>query len=216
MPSALCVVAHPDDEVLLAGATLARLSDENHVYVLALGGIRREGETDGALEVQFRKAVALLSGESLPMPGFLDQRFDGAFLKDIIGEVEDAVKVTAPDLVITHFIEDLNRDHQLTALATLTALRPLTGSKHPTILMGETLSSTEWSAGSFKPNWYEDASGGLERKVEAMKVYEGEIREPPHPRSEEGIRTLARMRGMECGLEYAEAFQLIRHVRLGN
>ena len=45
-----------------------------------------------------------------------------------------------------------------------------------------------------------------------MQAYEDEMREIPHPRSEEAIKALASYRGCQSGLRYAEAFTLIRSI----
>ena len=85
-----------------------------------------------------------------------------------------------------------------------------------TLLAFETLSSTEWNVrdrrGQFAPNWFEDASPGLQRKIDAMAAYQHELCEWPHPRSLEGIRLAARRWGMTVGLDAAEAFMMLRRV----
>ena len=116
----------------------------------------------------------------------------------------EAVKAEVdPDLVFCHHAGDMNQDHLVVAEAVLTAFRPLPGERPVTLLGFETLSSTEWNASPnaapFRPNWFEDASPGLERKVQAMAAYESELREWPHPRSLEGIRVAARSWGMTVG-----------------
>jgi LmbE family N-acetylglucosaminyl deacetylase len=111
----------------------------------------------------------------------------------------------------------MNLDHCVTAKAVLTAFRPLPDEQRPvTLLAFETLSSTEWNVptggATFAPNWFEDASPGLQRKIDAMVAYRHELCEWPHPRSLEGIRLAARRWGMTVGLEAAEAFMLLRRV----
>lgn len=221
---ALCVAAHPDDEILGAGATLARLGDEGwDVHVLVLGegvGARftddeRPDEEVDELADELRRAAAIIGAtpHQLDLP---DNRFDQLDLLDVVHRVEDVKRELAPVLVFTHHADDLNVDHRVTASAVLTAFRPLPGEPRATLLAFETLSSTEWSAPGhgtpFRPNWFENASAGLERKVAAMGAYHHELREWPHPRSLEGIRVAARRWGMTVGLDAAEAFMLLRRV----
>lgn len=78
------------------------------------------------------------------------------------------------------------------------------------IMTCEVLSSAEWNDVSYEPNFYVDISDTLEKKVEAMHEIDTEIEEWPHPRSEKGIRVKAQQRGMEVGLNYAEAFRIVR------
>jgi N-acetylglucosamine malate deacetylase 1 len=219
---ALCVAAHPDDEILGAGATMAALSDagcEVHVLVLGEGvGARFEGDVRPDEEVdelagELRRAAEIVGAipHQLNLP---DNRFDQWDMLDVVHAVEGVKAQVEPDLVFTHHHGDMNVDHRVTANATLTAFRPLPGERPVTLLAFETLSSTEWNpAGApFAPNWYEDAAPGLERKLAAMDAYRHELREWPHPRSLEGIRVLARRHGMTVGLEAAEAFMLLRRV----
>jgi LmbE family N-acetylglucosaminyl deacetylase len=221
---ALCVAAHPDDEILGAGATLAALADrgcEVHVLVLGEGvGARFEGDDRPDDEVaelarELRRAAAIIGAvpHQLALP---DNRFDQLDMLDVVQAVEGVKAEVEPDLVFTHHSGDMNVDHRVSANATLTAFRPVPGERPVTLLAFETLSSTEWNAAPngapFAPNWFEDATAGLERKLAAMDAYRHELREWPHPRSLEGIRVLARRHGMTVGLEAAEAFMLLRRV----
>lgn len=219
---ALCIAAHPDDEVLGAGATMARLVDtgcEVHVLVLGEGvGARFAGDQRPDKEVtelagQLRAAAEALgvTPHQLALP---DNRFDSLDMLDVVRPIEQLKREIEPELVFTHHSGDLNLDHRVTANAVLTAFRPLPDEPTHTLLAFETLSSTEWNVpangAAFVPNWFEDATAGLERKVAAMAAYEHELCEWPHPRSLEGIRVAARKWGMTVGLEAAEPFMLLR------
>lgn len=221
---ALCVAAHPDDEILGAGAAMATLADagcEVHVLVLGEGvGARfdadaRPDDEVAELSGELRRAAEIIGAvpHQLDLP---DNRFDSLDLLDVVHRVEGVAREVGPELVFTHHGGDLNVDHRVTAAAVLTAFRPLPSAPSATLLGFETLSSTEWNVPSsgapFIPNWFWDAAAGLERKVAAMDAYRHELRDWPHPRSLEGIRVAARRWGMTVGLEAAEAFCLLRHV----
>jgi LmbE family N-acetylglucosaminyl deacetylase len=221
---AVCVAAHPDDEVLGAGATLATLADrgvETHVVILGEGvgarfeGNQRPGDAVQALGTELREAARILGAEphQLDLP---DNRFDQLDLLDVVHRIESVKREIQPDVVFTHHAGDMNVDHLVTCNAVLTAFRPLPGERPVTLLACDTLSSTEWnhpsSRPSFQPTWFVDAAAGLDRKVDAMAAYESELREWPHPRSLEGIRVAARRWGMTVGLEAAEPFALLRRV----
>lgn len=223
----LCVAAHPDDEILGAGATMALLADRGcDVHVLVLGegvGARFQSNERPSGEVAQLagelRAAAEIIGATPHQRGLPDNRFDALDALDVIKEVEQVKAEVGPDLVLTHHAGDLNVDHGVTANAVLTAFRPLPGERPVTLAAFETLSSTEWNVpaggSTFCPNWFVDASAGLERKVAAMEAYVHELRDWPHPRSSEGIRVAARRWGMTVGLEAAEAFQLLRGVDTG-
>jgi LmbE family N-acetylglucosaminyl deacetylase len=223
---ALCVSAHPDDEVLGAGATLATLADRGvDVHVLILGegvggryGCNRRPDDDVASLAEDARAAAQILGVSLRQLALPDHRFDSVPLLDVVHAVEEAKAEVDPDVVFTHHPGDLNVDHVITCNAVLTAFRPTPAARPATILACETLSSTEWSSPAsrppFIPNVYVDAEAGLDRKVAAMAKYRSEVRDWPHPRSERGIVIAARRWGMNVGLAAAEAFVLLRQVTI--
>lgn len=214
----LVVAAHPDDEVLGCGGLIARLvaaGAEASVLVLTDVTTSRAGADSVAASVrgemaQAMKVLGVTRARRLPLP---DNRLDTVPLLQIVQEVEQE-RAFDPDLVVTHAPSDLNVDHRVAHQATVTAFRP-DGSKARRLLAFEVPSSTEWQdpqVGWFRPNCYVDIGDTLERKLEAMRCYASELREPPHPRSIEGIAARARLRGFETCLAAAEAFQVIRDV----
>lgn len=223
----LVVAAHPDDEVLGAGATMARLAAQGRgVAVLLLGEgatsrVENRAEADrsqvGALIASSRRAAEIL-GVTAPVHGGLpDNRFDSVDLLDVVKLIEAEVERVEPSLVLTHHCGDLNVDHQITARATLAATRPQPGHCVRTVMSFEVASATEWSFGAieppFEPTVFVDVTETLDRKLEALRAYEQELRPFPHPRSIEGIISLARTRGATAGVDAAEAFRLLRSVR---
>lgn len=218
------VAAHPDDEVLGCGGTIARhAKGGDEVYILILGeGVTSRGveaeEMRGKIEElrrNARGAAAILGAKKIFTFDFPDNRFDTAPLLDIIKTIEKVKKEVDPEMVYTHHAWDLNIDHQVTFKSTLTAFRPLKGERVRKILSFEVPSSTEWvapGAGNFIPNLFVDISKTLNKKIEALKAYKGEIREYPHPRSPKALKTIAERWGSSVGLRYAEAFVVVREV----
>jgi len=216
----LAIVAHPDDEILGVGGTILKyISRGDEVDVLILG----EGETskDSNIDIQKRKkqaqqAAKLLGVKNLFLEKLPDNQFDSLPLLKIVKIVEHYLNKIKPIVVYTHYPYDLNIDHRLTFQAVLTACRPQPDFFVKTILAFETPSSTEWQVkdktNQFRPTVYSDITEFIDKKIETLKVYQDELKKYPHPRSEEGIRVLAKYRGTESGLQYAEAFQLIREL----
>ena len=224
----LVVAAHPDDEVLGCGGTMALLAKEgNKVYTLILGeGVTsRDQKRDPGkrnrelkeLKKQLQKANKLLGVKKCFVFDFPDNRFDTVALLDIIKTVEKVKKEVKPDIVFTHHHGDLNIDHRITFEAVMTAFRPVTGEKAQEIYSFEIPSSTEWNAPSpavyFMPNYFVDISEQLPQKKEAMKQYRAELKKYPHPRSLKAIEISARNRGIQTGLEAAEAFEILRSIK---
>jgi len=226
--SIVCVIAaHPDDEVLGCGGTIARMAAQGHqVHVAILGeGITsrfENGEQVSAdmlhtLQTQSRQAHQLLGTTNLSYHQFPDNRFDELPLHEVIKIVEKTIKELKPRAIFTHYCGDLNIDHQIVHRAVLTATRPTPDCSVQQLLTFETPSSTEWAFHqfhqSFRPSVFVDISSTLESKVSAMEVYESEIRCFPHPRSPEALRAIARRWGSVVGRDAAEAFELIRAVQ---
>ncbi|WP_419176997.1 PIG-L deacetylase family protein [Desulfosediminicola sp.] len=221
--SILILAAHPDDEVLGCGGTIAKYVDEGmivNVAFLADGVLSRKGEfTDQQRELTSRrdaaqKACLILGVESVSFGDFPDNCLDTIPLLEITQAVEALIMKHQPDLVFTHHAGDVNIDHRRVHEATVTACRPQQGHSVKTILCFEVPSSTEWqfygSAPSFTPNWFVDISGTLERKLAALDAYKEELRGWPHPRSLRGVEHLAHWRGATVGVDAAEAFMLGR------
>jgi LmbE family N-acetylglucosaminyl deacetylase len=221
----LVVAAHPDDEVLGCGGTIARLVREgNTVYSLILGeGITsRDVKRDRGkraqeikeLKKQIEQAGRILSIKNSFVYDFPDNRFDTVALLDIIKKIEKVKKIVNPHVVFTHHHGDLNIDHQITFKAVMTAFRPVKGERAREILCFETPSSTEWNASSplnyFMPDYFVDISRTLKAKIKALKVYKSEMRTFPHPRSSEAVEIAARNRGVQAGTAAAEAFKVVR------
>ncbi len=226
MPAKILVVAaHPDDEVLGCGATIARRASAGEtVWTLILGegvtsrrGLSRPEKSRllKKLGGDSRRAAKILGVSRHILKSFPDNAFDSIPRLGLIHAVEELVAELKPSTIYTHSPADLNVDHQLVCEAVKTACRPLPGCPVKEILAFEIPSSTEWrfDAGrAFHPDVFTEISGQLDLKIRALQAYTGETRAFPHPRSEEYIRALAAVRGGQAGLRAAEAFSLIRRI----
>ncbi len=225
--SVLVIAAHPDDEVLGCGGTIARLAQEGETVSIAILGegiTSRYQQRDTAdqeliqsLHKRSQDVATLLGAKELFMYTLPDNRFDTVPMLDVVKIIEELIQKFAPRVIYTQHGGDLNIDHVITYRATLTATRPM--QKHPVreIYAYEVASSTEWAfqqfAPSFHPNVFVDIADTLETKVQAMQWYESEARSFPHPRSPQALRAIAQRWGSVVGYEAAEAFELIRLMR---
>lgn len=225
--SVVVVAAHPDDEVLGCGGTLARMVNEGrsvHLLILADGETSRTDDFDAPLisaKLAFRqsaaeKAAKILGATSLEVLALPDNRLDSLVLLDVVKQIEAFIQRHKPSTLFTHHAGDLNIDHQVVSRAVVTACRPLPGHSVKELLFFEVPSSTEWrpasSVESFVPNWFVDISTTLPKKLQALEAYESEIRAFPHPRSLKAVNALATWRGATAGVDAAEAFILGRKI----
>jgi LmbE family N-acetylglucosaminyl deacetylase len=217
----LAVVAHPDDEVLGAGGTLARHAaqgDQVHLVFLTDGtGARGANQRVVARRAQAARTAASLLGAGEPsFFQFPDNRLDQIDLLDIIQAIEPAIAKLSPSTIYTHHPGDLNIDHVRCHRAVLTACRPMSSSSVRRIYGMEIPSSTEWSApeaaNAFLPTRFVDISATADTKRRALQAYAEEMRPFPHPRSTEAVAALATWRGASVGLKAAEAFTVIREI----
>jgi len=229
MKKILVIAAHPDDEVLGCGATIAKHAksgDEVHVVIMAEGATSRDEQRLphlraselSELERAARSAGEILGSVSLTLHQLPDNRLDSVDLLDLVKLVEQQIDSVKPEIVYTHHAGDLNVDHRRVSEAVAVACRPQPLQPVKTLLFFEVQSSTEWQVpGSglpFTPNWYVDVSETLELKLKALEAYRAEMRPWPHARSLEAIESLARWRGSVVGRKAAEAFMCGRHVDL--
>jgi LmbE family N-acetylglucosaminyl deacetylase len=221
----LVVAAHPDDEVLGCGGTIAKLTDRgSEVHVVFMSdGVTARAPTQQVLDVALSKrqvaserACNILGVKSVSFGVLLDNQMDSIPLLRIVQIIEAVIAAHEPDMILTHHPGDINVDHRRTHEAVVVACRPQLQNTVKTILCFEIPSSTEWqfagSAPPFVPNWFVDISATLKRKLAALEAYEEELRDWPHPRSMQAVDHLARWRGAGVGVDACEAFVLGRNI----
>ena len=217
----LVVAAHPDDELLGAGGTVAKHAangDEVTLAVMCEGiSMRYAAERYRIVCDQAKRAASILGAAHLHLGELPDQKLDTLPLTSVIAAVEALVREHTPALVYTHFSGDINRDHQVLSEAVMVACRPYAAPCVREILMFETPSSTEWSCEAlgapFRPGCFVDVAATLAKKLEAFACYSAEICPYPHPRSLRALEERARYWGSQNNLAAAEAFMVCRMLR---
>ncbi|HYE59401.1 MAG TPA: PIG-L deacetylase family protein [Rhodothermales bacterium] len=217
--------AHPDDELACAGTVAKHVAAGDRVEVrvftdgvgarFKVSGARRE---EAAL-ARWREAVAANRAMGAASIGytdrFRDNEMDFGPLLEVVRVAHDHIREFGADTIYTHTPTCLNQDHVAVARAVLIATRPTPGQTVRAVYGFEVPSSTEWAFGSegFKPNVFVDITATLDKKLEALRCYQSELRDYPHPRSERAVKARAEYWGQVAGVEYAEAFVLLREVR---
>ena len=223
----LVIVAHPDDEVLGCGGTIAKWANEGrdmHLLIMADGESSRQlADTNFKLaeKIELRRnavniSSAILGFMSIEHLSFPDNRMDTLSLLDVVRSIERSIFQIRPGKILTHHSGDVNIDHRVVHDAVIAASRPQPNFCVRELLFFETPSSTEWrppsSLPAFSPNFFVDVTKTLDIKLEALKAYNAEMRDFPHARSYSAVQSLARWRGVTIGVEAAEAFVIGRKI----
>lgn len=211
--SVMVVAAHPDDELLGCGGTLAlhaRAGARVTAVIACEGESLRYGPEGVGQREHIRRAAAALGIADVRELGFADQRLDTVTLTDLITPIERVVREVRPRIVYVQHGGDANRDHQLLFQAALVATRPVEPFIEA-VYAFDTASSTEWGyPRTFHPDTWVEISDTLERKITAMACYESEVRPYPHPRSLDALRHRARAWGNQACVDAAEVFMTVR------
>jgi LmbE family N-acetylglucosaminyl deacetylase len=215
----LVIAAHPDDEVIGMGGTIAvhaARGDDVFIAILTDGAtVQFPNDPDmvALKKEQAIKAAEVLGAKEVFSGDFPDQRLDVTPLLEVNRFVESVVRNVEPQLIYTHHFSELNADHRIAYEAAAVAARPFSLASFERLLCYSV--DTLAHAGSTAPqfNVYSDIEGTLELKLTAMEVYNTEVRAYPHPRSLEALRHMAMRNGAMVGLRAAEVFQSVLEIR---
>jgi LmbE family N-acetylglucosaminyl deacetylase len=209
----LVIAAHPDDEILGCGGTVAlhaKAGDTVTAVIVCEGESLRYGPKGVGQAEHTRRAAAALGVADVRTLGFADQRLDTLALTDIIAPLERIVRDVQPQIVYCQYGGDANLDHAIVFKALLVATRPIEPWIEA-VYAFDTASSTEWGyPRTFVPDTWVDITATLEQKLTAMACYESEVRDYPHPRSLEALRHRAHAWGNQTCMDAAEVFMTVR------
>ncbi|MDA9811370.1 GNAT family N-acetyltransferase [Flavobacteriaceae bacterium] len=210
----LILAAHPDDETLGCGATIRRLHEEgNYIKLITFtdGESSRDKLNSENRNHKLEKVCKILGIDEFVFGNFPDNSMDTISLLEICKFIENHTKELNPELVFTHFSDDLNIDHQIIAKATQIVFRPQNFQPQK-ILSYYVPSASDYNFNShFDGNiFYGISEEQLKAKIDSLRIYEGEMRKFPHSRSYENISNLSKVWGSNVGCELAEKFKLIR------
>jgi N-acetylglucosamine malate deacetylase 1 len=217
----LVISAHPDDETLGSGGALLRHAAEG----CSLHWIIATQPTEESYSAEWRtRRVAEIEAVTAAYPmtsvdelGFPAAGLDSSAMGDLIEKIRVPVHRIKPDIVYVVHAGDVHSDHRVVFDATIAVFKPFRVGWPHAIYSFECASSTNLAAPSIDNTFFAqqfcDVGDFIERKLEILRIYDSEVPAPPHPRSVDAVRALARYRGTSVSLEYAEAFMLIRQVR---
>lgn len=218
----LVIAPHPDDETLGCGGCLLKhkANGDQLSWLIATCGHEPQWSAEllAQKEREIGRVAAAYGFENTFRLNFPTIKLDAIPLEEIIVAIREAVADAKPDLVYVNHFGDVHSDHRVVFEATMSVLKPFYSAKHGVkkVLSYEVLSSTDAmpanQARAFVPNVFVDVTKFLEEKLEIMSLYESEMQASPLPRALDSLRALARFRGASVGVEFAEAFMLVREV----
>lgn len=212
----LIFAPHNDDEVLGVGGTIAKYTNLGHEVFVC--------EVTKSVKKEYLKMIRCEALEAHKILGvketiFLDfpvVRLKETPLVDVNSEFSRIVKDIKPNIAFIPHKGDMHMDHAIVSHSAMVAMRPIGNRNIEAIYAYETLSETEWNIPSvenaFIPNVWSDISHYMQKKIAAMSCYKSQLNQAPHPRSNEIIESLAKLRGSTVGVSYAESFMLIRNI----
>jgi LmbE family N-acetylglucosaminyl deacetylase len=222
----LIVVAHPDDEVLGCGGYLSKYKNLKEFKILFIGEgtscrfLKNKFNIKMKHEITKRQKQSIQSLKYLGIKNYEYHnlpcgRFNTIDIIDINKIIEKNIQKFKPNIIFTHNANDCNNDHRIVNRSVMMASRPVINNKYlKDIITFEIISSTEWNFESqFSPNYFETLSEkNLMDKIKAFNFYKSEIQSGKMPRTNDGLKTLAKYRGKIISTTYAESFQIIRKI----
>lgn len=215
----LVISPHADDETLGAGGTLLknqRVGGEtcwiNVTNARTEYGYSKEEEEKGGEETRdVANCYGIKQFYDLALEPAGLQKYDTSLL---IKEFSEKIKIFEPDTIILPFPGDIHSDHKIVFDAAYSCTKTFRYPFVKRILLMEILSETDnaLSDYGFVPNFYVNIDNELDKKIEIMSKYIGEMRETPFPRNSDAIRGMAQYRGASCYCRYAEAFRCIKEI----
>ena len=219
----LALSVHPDDETLGCGGTLLKHHEAGDrldwLVITRTAPPEWEASLVEAKEREVARVAEAYNMEEVYRLNFLPKHLDHQPQSDLIDGIRGAIAASAPDVVYMIHRGDIHTDHRATFSATMSVLKTFYMKSHGVkrVLSYETLSSTDAAppnhTTAFLPTVYSEITAEqVDRKIEIMSLFDTEVHSDPFPRGPSAIRALARLRGAHAGVEYAEAFTLVREV----
>jgi LmbE family N-acetylglucosaminyl deacetylase len=221
MKSILIVSAHPDDEVLGAGGTLLKHKQNGDaIYWLIITDVFEEHGFSQE-RVRSRKNEIERVAEELGIKktfklGYPTMTLSNSSLRKLIPEISAVFQEVEPETIYCLNRSDAHSDHRVVFDGVMACTKSFRYPYIKQVLMYECISETEFAPvlpeKAFLPNYYVDITDYLDQKLEIMRIYASELGEHPFPRSIENIKALAHYRGASVGVQYAEAYQLLKYI----
>lgn len=221
MKKIIVISAHPDDEILGCGGTLFKhkANGDEIYWMITTNVFEHQGFSKQRIESrqqEIKKVAEQLNIKKTFLLNFPTMSLTEGSLITMIQKISDIFNEVQPEIIYCVNRSDAHSDHRITFDAVMACTKSFRYPYIKQVLMYECISETEFAPALpekvFQPNYFVDITMCFKEKINAMKVYESEIGEHPFPRSIRNSEALAVFRGASVGVEYAEAFQLIKFI----
>ena len=221
MRNVVVISAHPDDEILgVGGDLLKHKKNGDKIYWLITTNIFEEQgfskERVFSRQREIEKVSEALGAEKVFMLNYPTMSLSTSTLIEMVPKLSKIFTEIEPEIIYCLNRSDAHSDHRITFDAVMACTKSFRYPFIKQVLMYECISETEFAPQlpekMFIPNYFVDISSFLEEKKNLMKIYASELGDHPFPRSLKNIEALASFRGASVGVEYAEAFQLIKYI----
>ena len=221
MSKIIIISAHPDDETLGAGGTILKhKKNGDEVYWLIVTDVfESEGFSNERVlsrKQEIENVSKLYSFNNVYNLGYPTMKLNDIILFELVNKISRIFQEIEPETIYVMNRSDAHSDHRIVFDAVMSCTKSFRYPYVKKVLMYECLSETEFAPilpeRVFQPNYFVDISDFLNNKIKIMKIFDSELGEHPFPRSIKNIEALATYRGATIGVNYAEAFQLIKFI----
>lgn len=217
----LVISAHPDDETLGCGGTLLKhkANGDELSWIIITAIFENQGFSKQRIDSrqqEIEKVKNIIGFSSVHNLDYPTMSLNADSINTMIPKLSAIFNEIKPEIIYVMNRADAHSDHRVTFDAVMACTKSFRYPFIKKVLMYECISETEFAPALpekvFQPNYFVDVSDYFSKKLEIMKIYESELGEHPFPRSIRNIEALATFRGASVGVEYAEAFQLIKFI----
>lgn len=222
MKNILVISAHPDDETLGVGGTLLRHKKQGDTlnWLIVTNIFEDQGFTKERIDSRQKEIIEVSKFYNFNKTVKLDyptMSLSSSTMQELIGDISKAIQEIKPEKIYIMNRSDAHSDHRIIFDAVMASTKSFRYPFIREVLMYECISETEFAPSLpekvFQPNCFVDISNEMDEKIKIMEIFSSEMGEHPFPRSERNIRALSTFRGAMVGVEYAEAFQIIKSYR---
>jgi len=211
MKNILIVAVHPDDETIGCGGTIFHHKENgDNVSCLFI--------TEGN---KFQKNTIPFLAEfygfdkvySLNLPEII---LDDMSLSTIIPLISNVFRESDANIIYLPNRSDPHSDHRKTFDACQACIKSFRYPSIKKVMMLDVISETDFAPALpeniFIPHVFVDITDHMDKKIEALKIFESELFDAPFTRSIDTMRAYNRYRGSQINAMYAECFMLLKEI----